>query len=1025
MRLFWPSRTLRAATSSKTPEWSKTLHLPKSTFPARPSAGKLEEYRQRCADDLYEWQRANRPQTVQDKHGRTISNEFILHDGPPYANGAVHVGHALNKILKDLILRTELSQGRRVHYQPGWDCHGLPIELKALQQRKAPTSQAKALKDAPAAEHIAAAKSVALRDTEVRQAARELATKTVEEQKKEFRQWAVMGEWDTPYRTMDKDFELRQLQIFREMVKNDLIFRDYRPVYWSPSSRTALAESELEYDDKHKCTAAFVKMPLVDTRGMLSGLIRSDEPIYAVIWTTTPWTLPANKAIAVKSDMQYSLTRLEDPAGRTESGLYIIGSTRIDHVQSFLPEGWTLTPTGTEISGDTLSSSTKGYHSVFSGETAPIVCADFVTDASGTGLVHIAPGHGMDDYQLCLLKGISPAFAPVNDAGQYTIEVAPALVDQSVLPDLKVETDGTKAILAILQKPADNFTNHTATDTLLLAEHVFTHKNPIDWRTKKPVIVRSTAQWFADVSRINARALESLENVDFIPATGKNRLTSFVQGRSQWCISRQRAWGVPIPVIYHKETDKENASDDVTQHIISTIAQRGTDAWFTDAPDDPAWLPPSLDPAEWVRKRDTMDVWFDSGTSWTSIKARDGQQFSDVYLEGSDQHRGWFQSSLLTKIATQDSGTSPTAPYKKLITHGFTLDADGRKMSKSIGNVISPMEIITGSIFANQSGSKKKKQDSLGPDLLRLWVASCDYTKDVTVSQQAIQTMQQALHKYRVTFKFLLGVLQNSSPTALDYAECPTYDLLILDLLENASARIHSAYKEYRFFDGVREVNHFMNTDLSAFYFEIVKDTLYTGLGADRLRTQRVLSTILNELLQWLSPLTPYLVEEVWEHASNIGTTYPLHQEWLEPYTLPPSAPHISTSAMEVFSAISKAVKAAQEKARTDGKIGSGLACAVELSVKQSVLDEHFWSLQHLRNALVVSELRIADVTTDISPPAWVYEENIDNPAFVPSSKIRVLPPTLEKCPRCWQYNSQSQDALCSRCEEAVSQQSS
>ncbi|KAK5676575.1 isoleucine-tRNA ligase [Elasticomyces elasticus] len=1049
MPVLRPTAILRAASSQwKDVNWPSTLNLPKSSFPARASAADLQKYRQRCADDLYAWQRANRPK----------ENDFVLHDGPPYANGAVHVGHALNKVLKDLILRWELAQGRRVHYRPGWDCHGLPIELKALQQSRTQEDVAKVLEDAPKHE-AAAASGMGLTSAEIRRRARKLATDTIEVQKQSFREWGVMGEWDEPYKTMDKDFEVRQLGVFREMVKKGLISRRHRPVYWSPSSRTALAEAELEYDDNHKCTAAFVKMPFVRLPNALSKqAVVQNGAISALIWTTTPWTLPANMAIAVKDDIKYAIIEVKTLASNdvATTEQLLVAEDRIEHVLSYLAADTTAKIIGNSISGSELADGHAACFNLFQGIESPILSADFVTATSGTGLVHMAPGHGMEDYQVCQAKNVGPALAPVDDEGRYTADVFPADVEQTqALAGFDVQTEGVSAVLDLLADPTSYLpsgTHHSQT-SLVFATHPLTHKNPIDWRTKQPVIVRATAQWFADASALQQPALTSLDSVKFIPESAKNRLSAFLVGRSQWCISRQRAWGVPIPALYHKTTGEACISDESIAHVISVLDERGTDAWFEDAEDDPVWLHSSLEPDKWVRGRDTMDVWFDSGTTWTSLPPRyNDQPVSDVYVEGTDQHRGWFQSSLLTHVAVQDAAERPKAPYAKLITHGFTLDAEGRKMSKSIGNVIAPEQIIDGSLLpplkAKKKGGRKSaatsesrderpKYDSLGPDVLRLWVASSDYTRDVTIAVPVLQEVHNMLQKYRVTFKWLLGVLADHQPDA-SYARMNTFtfaDSAVLHRLAKVSETVEQAFGEYAFHKGMKELSTFVYGDLSSFYFEVCKDTMYTGRAEDRARTQEVLVQVTQRLLRLLGPALPHLVEEVLECMS------PNMQELMDH---PAKGPHaaskiihdISSSeserleeALAEFRDLSIAVQATQERARRDGKMKSGLACKVEVHIPvesdgtRHVLDWHRRS--ELADLFVVSQVDVVRGTdsahqteTDRPSSAWRYEQISDAKGI----KVVVLPPEGEKCIRCWKYTADEEDAPCKRCQEVLAE---
>ncbi|KAI7238495.1 isoleucyl-tRNA synthetase [Hortaea werneckii] len=1011
-----PSRALRAATTTRT--ISDSLTLPRTTFPARASAADLARYRQRCADDLYAWQRVHRPSSSPSSSSSSLqhaNDDFVLHDGPPYANGAVHVGHALNKILKDLILRSQLQRGRRVQYRPGWDCHGLPIELKALQRPAEGTGTEKAgsMQDAPREEADAARNvSASLTAAEVRRRARALATETIERQMESFRSWGVMGEWERPYKTMDREFEIEQLGVFREMVRKGLVSRHHRPVYWSPSSRTALAEAELEYDDRHECTAAFVKMPLVTLPKVLQRDGMTPSNVSALIWTTTPWTLPANKAIAVKDDIEYTVVKLSDE-------YLVIAKDRLEHIASILPpESPAMqivadTVTGTELEGGAC-------FNVFQGTESPIVCGDFVTATSGTGLVHIAPGHGMEDYQLCQKAGIGPVLAPVDDEGKLTAEAFPG--NPSLLAGLDAQTEGVRKCLEILGNQ-------------VLLKHQFTHKNPIDWRTKQPVITRATAQWFADVSAIQAKAKEALNGVSFTPESGKTRLSSFLSGRSQWCISRQRAWGVPIPALYHKETGEACVSDESIEHIMQVFKQRGTDAWFEDGEDD-LWLHSGLERGKWARGRDTMDVWFDSGTTWTTLSERKDKPLSDVYVEGTDQHRGWFQSSLLTH--TSVGGEKAVAPYGALITHGFILDADGKKMSKSLGNVIAPEQVVDGTLLPpikarKQRGKKKDdsvndkpKYDSMGPDVLRLWVASSDYTSDVAMAVPVLQEVQQALQKYRVTFKWLLGCLADCDPVASKQhaTELTTADQAVLYRLSHTSAAVYAAYESYEFHRGIKLVNNFFNNDLSAFYFEICKDGMYTGDVATRRRTQYVLATILDETMKWLGPVAPHLVEEAWEYfpeqlRSEQGS--PLQQTWEKPTT---QTSEEMEAALGEFQDLSAAVKLAQEEARRAGDLKNGLNCKVYIygpQIPQRIRD---WEASgQLAAMLVVSQAEIASEAPATSS-AWKYEQGVvlndAKDTVEPQYHVAVLPPQEEKCPRCWRSTAPDTETPCPRCQHVL-----
>ncbi|KAL1305248.1 hypothetical protein AAFC00_002163 [Neodothiora populina] len=1050
------TRVLRAAATVN--PWAQTLSLPKSTFPARPTAAELLKYRAESADAFYAWQKENRPAKTEE--GR--DNTFVLHDGPPYANGSVHVGHALNKIMKDMIVRSNCARGKRVEYKPGWDCHGLPIELKALQLHRGEESPASG---------TAAPDTTTLGPLGIRKAARQLASKTIEEQKNAFRSWGVMGDWDAPYKTMDPDFEIRQLRVFSDMVEKGLIYRQNKPVHWSPSSGTALAEAELEYDENHKVVAAFIKFPLVKLPDVLSkrdGVHAAS--VSALIWTTTPWTLPANKAIAIRSDMEYALVEFRtDPASKDIQGQLLISKDRIESLLAHLPEGTTYEIIVDSISGATLEGTE--YTNLISGEKCKIIHADFVTSSSGTGLVHIAPGHGMDDYNVCMKLGIGPAFAPVDDKGLFTDQAFPA--DPAYLQGKEAEYGGAKAVISLLRNPSSK--SLLASDTsLVFATHNFKHKNPIDWRTKKPVIVRATDQWFADVGKVQELALSSLETVKFIPESGKARLQSFLKGRSQWCISRQRSWGVPIPALFNKQTGDYVMTAASIDQIISVIQTRGIDAWWSDAEDDAAWILPGLE-GEYIRGKDTMDVWFDSGTAWATLSPREDGTVADVVLEGTDQHRGWFQSSLLTYVSEQDSKSAGIAPFNTLITHGFTLDSAGRKMSKSLGNVISPQEILSGSLLpplkVKNTGKGrsaairpyKKQNDVMGPDVLRLWVASSDYTKDVVIGQPVLHAVHQALQKYRVTMKWFLGVLDDypaagPAEELLDDLYCA--DQIILYQLSKASIQVFEAYQNNEFYKGIAALNRFINADLSAFYFEVIKDRLYADDEDIRRHTQTVLFLILDELCHMLAPVTPLLIEEVWAHMPEHFKTHeerphPLQRVWDEPFSAAFDqfgTPDAMEGMRTIVDRVRSAVTAAQEDARRAGRLGSGLACRVELRLPRETATQPLALLMDLREKdelselLVVSDAEVMPLDDDYRKklieqeeneaikqiirerenPAWKFEVEFEcGDAETPATgNAVVLPPFGEKCVRCWQYIAEEPDTLCGRCADVVGEDS-
>ena len=983
--------------------WSSTLQLPKSAFPARALLADRPKYLQRCTDDLYAWQR-QRPGEREC---------FTLHDGPPYANGDLHIGHALNKILKDITCRFQLSQGKIVDYVPGWDCHGLPIELKALETRHDLAQQQNAIG--------------------IRKVARGLAQKAMENQKKSFKEWGIMADWNNAWKTMQKRFQISQLGVFKEMVKKGLIYRRFKPVYWSPSSRTALAEAELEYKEDHVSTAVFVKYPLrSDFPGLYAAHELGANKVSAVIWTTTPWTLPANRAIGYHPDLDYAIVK------SAAHGLLLLAKSRIVQIERACGQKLEVIATiqGSHLAGVTYSD-TLFYKTT---PARPFLPAHFVSADSGSGLVHLAPGHGSEDYELCLRHRIN-AFAPVDDAGRFTPGASPDKPE--ILVGKQVLTEGNRSVLT-----------HLNTHGRILGQHTYSHKYPYDWRSKQPVILRATEQWFADVGEIREAALQSLDAVKFIPKGGKERLKSFVKNRSEWCISRQRAWGVPLPALYHKKTGAAVLTEESVSHIISVLQERGLDAWWTDNESvDDLWVTPGLSDnfieSSYRRGTDTMDVWFDSGSSWTQTNTgQNGENHvADVYLEGTDQHRGWFQSSLLTHIAYQDksAGAALKAPFKTLITHGFTLDENGRKMSKSIGNTISPIEIMQGTLLPPIKNKTKEKEivgtigatisyDAMGPDALRLWAASCDYTKDVIVSQAVLKAINTSLIKYRVTFKLLLGILEDYSHVA-KVKELDTINQIALIQLNKLRSSVQQHYEQYEFSKAIIDINKYIATDLSGFYVEAIKDILYANEenSESRIQVKHTLFQIFCRLQAMLAPITPLLVEEVWDyapkqiqHLQRAMLTIDDHgvkESGLRNKQLEQDLPYLMQA--------NAAVKSAQEAARSDKKMGSSLQSDVLFQCEESTKDSTSSILDlltryraDLETLLVVSHIDVCagPVPAHVSAAEWAYKAYFD----IGGSKIiaHVYSPQKAKCVRCWKYSApveaEEHEALCNRCEGVI-----
>nr|WP_275974239.1 isoleucine--tRNA ligase [Argonema galeatum] len=752
---------------------------------------------------------------------------FVLHDGPPYANGALHIGHALNKTLKDIINKYQLLQGRKVRYVPGWDCHGLPIELKVLQDMKPAERQN-------------------LTPLELRRKARDFALKTVDQQRQGFKRYGVWGDWDNPYLTLNPEYEAAQIGVFGEMVLKGYIYRGLKPVHWSPSSKTALAEAELEYPEDaqgrptHTSRSIYAAFEIVSLSAPLESALRPYLPELGVaIWTTTPWTIPGNLAVAVNPNLTYAVVEVtpnSDEETPSKFKYLIVAAELVERLSATLGVNLSVKATG---SGKSLEGSTY-RHPLFDRESSIVIGGDYVTTDSGTGLVHTAPGHGQEDYQVGRRYNL-PILAPVDDDGNFTKEAGE-------FAGLNVLGEGNKAVIEAL-----------ANAGALLKEEPYVHKYPYDWRTKKPTIFRATEQWFASVEGFREEALNAIASVKWIPPQGQNRITPMVAERSDWCISRQRSWGVPIPVFYDEETGEPLLTAETIAHVQAIVAEKGSDVWWELSVEE--LLPEKYRNGDRTYRKgtDTMDVWFDSGSSWAAVAKQRPQLHypADMYLEGSDQHRGWFQSSLLTSVATNG-----IAPYKTVLTHGFTLDEQGRKMSKSLGNVIDPAMVIEG-------GKNQKEEPPYGADVLRLWVSSVDYSADVPISKNILKQMGDVRNKIRNTARFLLGNLHDFDPAkdAVPYENLPELDRYMLHRMTEVFEEVTEAMNSFQFFRFFQTVQNFCVVDLSNFYLDIAKDRLYIS-AADSFRrrsTQTVLAIAVENLARAIAPVLCHTAEDIWQ----------------------------------------------------------------------------------------------------------------------------------------------------------------
>ncbi|XP_010248472.1 PREDICTED: isoleucine--tRNA ligase, chloroplastic/mitochondrial isoform X2 [Nelumbo nucifera] len=814
--------------------YKHTIDLPKTNFSMRANARVREPEIQKLWDDSQVFKR------IVDRNN---GESFILHDGPPYANGDLHIGHALNKILKDIINRYKLLQNYKVHYVPGWDCHGLPIELKVLQSMDQDTRKE-------------------LTPLKLRTKAAKFAKDTVKSQMKSFKRYGVWGEWNNPYLTLNPEYEAAQIEVFGQMAIQGYIYRGRKPVHWSPSSRTALAEAELEYPEGHVSKSIYAIFKLVSAPPSAYGLLEEFFPhLCLAVWTTTPWTIPANAAVAVNSKLQYAVVEMcssnKDPSTSEGSGRQKLGNVLNGQDKPFLIVAADLVPTleskwgmklavKTTLLGSDLENC-RYVHPIDNRECPVVIGGDYITTESGTGLVHTAPGHGQEDYATGLKYGL-PIFSPVDDDGRFTEEAGQFC-------GLDVLGDGNDAIVKYLDE-------HMS----IIMEEPYKHKYPYDWRSKKPTIFRATEQWFASVEGFRQAAFDAIDQVAWIPEQAENRISAMISTRSDWCISRQRIWGVPIPVFYNVHSKEPLMDEETIDHIKNLIAKKGSDVWWYMTVEE--LLPDKYRSmaSEYQKGTDTMDVWFDSGSSWAAVLAkRDGLSCpADLYLEGTDQHRGWFQSSLLTSIATRGK-----APYSCVITHGFVLDEKGLKMSKSLGNVVDPNIVIEG-------GKNSKEATGYGADVLRLWVSSVDYTGDVMIGPQILRQMSDIYRKLRGTLRYLLSNLHDWDPeNAVSYSNLPMIDQHALFQLGNVVKSIKDSYENYQFYKIFQILQRFAIVDLSNFYFDVAKDRLYVGGTASftRRSCQTVLAAHLLSIVRVIAPILPHLAEDVWQSLPFEHTT--------------------------------------------------------------------------------------------------------------------------------------------------------
>ncbi len=905
-------------------DYRDTLLMPKTDFEMRAKLATKEPV------ILERWMKQDIYQKMLAK--REGAPTFILHDGPPYANGEIHLGHALNKVLKDVIVRSKFMAGYQVPYIPGWDTHGLPIET-AIQKLG----------------HNRKEMSI----VEFRKLCHDYALKQVESQKAGFLRVGSIADYDHPYLTLDKEFEAHQVEVFGKMAKEGLIYKGLKPVYWSPSSESALAEAEIEYKDV-KSPSIYVTFTVKDGKGILN------EQDAFVIWTTTPWTLPANLGISVNPNFTYALVA-------SEKGNLVVLEELVDILWEKF--GFTKKEIIKTFKGRELEYITAQHP--FYDRTSLVMVGDHVTAGAGTGCVHTAPGFGADDFFVGMKYGL-PAYCNVDEKGYLTQESGEWLAGQFY-------DDVNKMI-----------TQHLDEIGNLIKLEWITHSYPHDWRTKKPIIFRATTQWFASVEKIRDQLLQEIANVDWIPSWGQQRMHNMIADRGDWCISRQRAWGVPIPIIY-TEDDMPIMDEVVFQHIAKLIREHGSNIWFEK--DVKELLPEGYTNAAspngiFKKELDTMDVWFDSGSSHTGAMLERGLSYpADLYFEGSDQYRGWFNSSLIVGTAVHGK-----APYKQILSHGFVMDGKGVKMSKSQWNAVSPSEI-----------TKK-----YGADILRLWATSVDYQADCSMSEEIMKQMSETYRKVRNTFRFLLANIHPEDFTKedlIDVRQLPQLDQYMLVLLDEVSKKVQLAYKEYRFSDVTSALSIFMTNELSAYYLDFTKDILYIEKkdSVRRRQVQTVLYHAVNVLLRLWAPIIVFTSEEI--HDIFKVDEESIHLSEFAPFFDIEGADALKEKVARLLKIRTDVLKALED-ARAHKVIGKSLEASVLLHVEES-------------DYAIIQEL-LGDGLAQ-----WFIVSHVSfSKEAMP--RYEVCGVKVEKCvgavcPRCWNISqSDAEDGLCARCQEVL-----
>ena len=934
------------AESTKT-EFKDTLNLPQTTLPMRANATvrELEIQKFWVENNIYEKMIGERDKI----------NSFVLHDGPPYLSSEkIHVGTALNKILKDILIKYKSQRGFYAPYVPGYDGHGLPIENAVVKTLKGGRHS--------------------ISEAELRAKCREFAHKNLKGQESEFKRLGVLGNWEHPYLTINPEYEAEQVRVFGEMYKKGYIEKGLKPVYWCAACETALAEAEVEYAD-HTSTSIYVRFKFEDDAVQkIENILgsKTDKDIYAIIWTTTPWTIPSNMAISMHPRFVYTFFEYKND-------IYVVAEELLN---SFLNDvEWDeadIKVLGTCSGQDLELLNTR--HPLLN-RKSPIILGEHVTLDAGTGSVHTAPGHGLEDYEVGCKYGIE-VFSPLDGRGVWTDTVG---IDELVdVPYYK----GNSMVIEMLQNCG-----------ALLKQQDIQHSYPHCWRCKKPVIYRATPQWFVKVDKFRDKALEAVHGVKWIPASGENRIGNMVESRTDWCISRQRAWGVPISIFYCEDCGEVICNDSTIENVAKMFEKESSDAWVKYSAEEllpEGFVCPKCGKKHFRKEKDIMDVWFDSGVSWRAVVEKRSEELGhtpvDMYLEGSDQHRGWFQSSLLTSVATQGK-----APYKQVLTHGFVFGEDGRKMSKSLGNFIRPDDII-------------KKY---GADILRLWAASVDYRNDIKIGNNIVGQLVEIFKKTRNTARFLIGNLFDFNPETdyVEYDELKNIDKFALHKLNKLIEEVTVSFENYEFYKYFQSLQNFAAVDLSSFYLDIVKDRLYTAgkKSLSRRACQTVLFENLMALVKILAPVMPHQAEDIWQNVPEVqrgGLISILLSDWpvVNEKWNNPQLEEDFTKILKSREVVSRAI----EPLRADKKVGSSLEVAVWIKAENDAILKA--NEKDLADIYIVSQANLAK-----EKPEDVLNEYVEDGYTVWVTKARG-----EKCTRCWKYRELNSDGICPDCVEAI-----